>query len=155
MQLRKLAICAITAAISVMITGLPASADSIYVGSDGVTVNCGYSQTCEGEGQSVPTVGIGGNSIDVACQAVTPFVVSATIASCYIQGTKGDVHWATDALTNGQVSNTTASFAASVLSSPSYVLCMGAGYYDAGVFHRPIGYVCEQPLVITVPISFN
>jgi hypothetical protein len=153
MHLKRIVITAVMSVSGLLACALPANADEIYLGSGGSLPPCGYGQYCEGEAQSVPSVGIGGNSITAACQAVTPYVVDATVASCYIKGTRGDVHYAVDKLTQGEASNLTYTFDPTILSSTSYILCEGAGYYAGGVFNKPVNYTCGAPLAINVSNS--
>jgi hypothetical protein len=117
----------------------PASA----VVSASLTASCGYSQTCSGYAQDVPGVGASGTDVQVSCSATTPYQVQATVVRCYIVGNNGDAHWAPATLTQGQASTMQHRFPAWSLTSRSYQVCVGAGYYSVGgTYFAPAGYVC-------------
>ena len=126
--------------VAAMSPALPASA----LFSGGATASCGYfdDQACSGFAQDVPGVGSAGTDVEVDCNATTPFSVQATVVQCYIQGNNGDIHWTGAVLTQGRASAMTHDFAAWELSSRSYVLCVGAGYFD-GTYNAPTNFVCN------------
>ena len=104
--------------------------------------NCGYSQTCAGYAQDVPGVGTG-TDIEVSCTAAGTRDVQATIVRCYIQGNNGDIHYTNSVLTQGRASTLTYTFDAWNLSSRTYNVCVGAGYYSTGgTYFAPTGYKC-------------
>ncbi len=118
--------------------GTPASA----MAAISVTTSCGYSQTCEGYAQDVPNVGTGAD-VTVSCTVYTPFSVQATTVQCYILGNTGDVHYTPTKLTQGQASTTNYTFDSSSLTSRSYNICVGGGYFsNGGTNFAPTNFRC-------------
>jgi hypothetical protein len=114
--------------------------------SGGASASCGYAQSCSGAAQDVPGLGSSGTDVQVNCNATTPSRVQATIVRCYIRGNTGDVHYTNKILTQGQASVLKHRFSAwgDNLTSRSYILCVGAGYYStSGALHDVTGYVCN------------
>lgn len=139
---RVVSVVSVAVAVPAMFvaTATPSSAvASVAAGTCGYG---GYAQTCEGWAQDVPGLGTGAD-VTVACTAATAGrVVEATIVGCYIRGNNGDVHYAPDRLTNGQSSTRTYTFDSWGLLSRTYELCVGAGYYNPGVYRAPTGFRC-------------
>jgi hypothetical protein len=114
--------------------------------SGGASASCGYSQTCSGAAQDIPGVGSAGTDVAVNCNAQTPYTVQATIVRCYIWGNNGDKHYTSPVLTQGQASSLAYRFNARSdnLTSRSYILCVGAGYYSTGgTYFGPTNYACN------------
>jgi hypothetical protein len=136
------------AVVPLVVLASPASAQIIGL-NVGATISCGWrgDQNCDGAGQIVPGIGLGGSQIAVTCTAVTPYDVQVTGVNCYIKGDQtGDVHWASAQWTQKLVSTTYATFA-SGLTSTSYKLCVGAGVIDnGGNTHGVGGFSCFTPL---------
>jgi len=135
---RVLAIGAVL--VAAMCQALPASA----LFSGGASANCGYwgDQQCSGVAQDIPGVGAAGSDVEVNCNATTPYTVQATVVQCYIWGNNGDKHYTNAVLTQGQASALTYRFSSWELSSRSYVVCVGAGYFD-GTYYDPSNFVCN------------
>ncbi len=144
-----LALAALPAASAVVVaTATPSSA----MASISVTASCGYGQTCSGYAQDVPQAGTGAD-VQVSCSAYTPTPFAtissaqATVVQCYIRGNNGDVHWTNAVLTQGDFSTLTDQFDAWDLTSRTYQVCVGAGYFDfGGNYHAPTNFACGATL---------
>lgn len=124
---------------------LVATSPAYAVFSGGATTACGYfGQSCSGFAQDRPGVGSAGDDVLVNCNAAeTSFTVQATVVNCYIKGNTGDVHYAVATVTQGQASTLEYDFPAITLTSRSYQLCVGAGYFATnGAYNAPAGYTC-------------
>jgi hypothetical protein len=155
-QLLATAASFVAAPALVVAMAAPASA---YVAVT-ATATCGYSQTCAGYAQDVPGAGTGAD-VAVSCTANTPYTlkanaqqafslhpVQATVVDCFIWGNSGDTHYIPGpVLTQGQASTTTYTFDAWYLSSRTYRVCVGAGYFGTdGSYREPANYTCGPAL---------
>jgi hypothetical protein len=147
-SVRRIASVVLLTTVPVVAAALPANAALVGF-AGGATIGCGWrgDQTCDGAGQALPGIGLGGSEITVTCTAATPYDVQVTGVGCYILGDQtNDVHWATPAWTQKLVSTTSATFTAG-LTSTSYQLCVGAGVIDdLGITHGIGGYNCFRPV---------
>ena len=114
-----LRVALVAASMVTMLSGAPARA-VVSVG----TGPCGYGQTCAGHFHG--PVADGGVA---ECMAYTPYPVVWTSVQCYVVGSNGDVHHTINVISNGQVSTLRRVFLPGELTSPTYQLCVSAGYY--------------------------